>query len=128
MNFIFFHHSLQVGGEVRMVVPAPPPLTLPSKGALLPLQAQTSSQVPSAVVWLWCPIPQPAAHCSPASDTPLPSPSGCLHKANPRPLPTTDLWSLSQSPAPARVSQAVWACLSLYCASSVQLLRFSWRL
>ena len=64
----------------------PPPLTLPSNGALILLRAQTSSWVSWAVTLLY-----------PALGTPSLAPSGCLHTANPRPLPGTDFQSLSLS-------------------------------
>ena len=55
---------------------------LPDNGALLLLWAQTSSQVPLAVVL-----------CSPALCALLCRPSGCLHTAYPSPLLRTDLWT-----------------------------------
>ena len=82
---------------------APPLLTFPNNGGLLLLQAQTSSWVPSAVVF----TPQPIAHHTPVCGTLLPSSSGCLPTPNPSPLPGTDLWSLILCPAPTRAHQTV---------------------
>ena len=80
----------------------PTHLSLLDNGALLLLWAQTSSQVPLAVML-----------CFLTCGTPLPSPSGCLHTANVSPLPLTDLWSLSLSAQPPP------ECLMLWCLGAV---------
>ena len=77
---------------------APPPLFLPSSGALLLLcvPVQNFSQVLSAVVF----HSQAYGIPFPAHGTLHLIPLGCLHTANPSPLPGTDLWSLSFSAQP----------------------------
>ena len=104
----------------------PHSIALPNNGALLLLQAKTSSWVFSAVVLYF-----------PAHGTLLPSPSGCLHTYSPSTLPGTDFWSLRLCPAPTWAFQAVVSevggtddlCNSLCdLLSSVQLLCFSLRL
>ena len=88
-----------------VVCPSFPP---PQQWHLASPWAQTSSWVPSAVVF-----------CSPAHGTLLPSPSDCLHSDSLSPLPRTDLQSLYLSLAPTLASQAVVsrAVVQMICAA-----------
>lgn len=99
--------SPHVHRRILLWWPAPPPLALSHNSTLTLLWAQTSSQVPLAVVF-----------CSPAHGTPLPSPLGCLHTTNPSLLPKNDLWSLSLSTQTPPEHLKLWcpgAVLSVAC-------------